>query len=65
MTTFQPTRFASTLTSRSPPLSDREVDDTTAQEGHQGFIVLETNYHVYAYTSWLPYRIRFCPSNDL
>ncbi|CAK5281361.1 unnamed protein product [Mycena citricolor] len=42
---FYPTRLATTLTSSSPPLP------SSAGSGPQeGFIVLETNYRVYAYT---------------
>ncbi|KAI0649176.1 transcription factor Tfb2 [Trametes meyenii] len=45
---FSPTRLATTLTSSSPPLP------TSAGSGDgshaQGFIVLETNYRLYAYT---------------
>ncbi|KAF7327323.1 RNA polymerase II transcription factor B subunit 2 [Mycena kentingensis (nom. inval.)] len=44
---FHPTRLATTLTSSSPPLP------TSAGPGagpKEGFIVLETNYRVYAYT---------------
>ncbi|KAI0833418.1 transcription factor Tfb2 [Trametes gibbosa] len=45
---FSPTRLATTLTSSSPPLP------TSAGSGEgshaQGFIVLETNYRLYAYT---------------
>ncbi|PLW49662.1 hypothetical protein PCASD_02189 [Puccinia coronata f. sp. avenae] len=43
---FYPTRLATTLTSSAPPLVSAE----RAQEQH-GFLVLETNYRVYAYTS--------------
>jgi len=43
---FYPTRLATTLTSSAPPLVSAE----RAQEEH-GFLVLETNYRVYAYTS--------------
>ncbi|KAI9057330.1 transcription factor Tfb2 [Trametes sanguinea] len=45
---FSPTRLATTLTSSSPPLptSTGSGDGTHAQ----GFIVLETNYRLYAYT---------------
>ncbi|KAJ3496454.1 hypothetical protein NLJ89_g10483 [Agrocybe chaxingu] len=44
---FSPTRLATTLTSSSPPLPT----STGASSGPQeGFIILETNYRVYAYT---------------
>ncbi|CDO74939.1 hypothetical protein BN946_scf184945.g11 [Trametes cinnabarina] len=45
---FSPTRLATTLTSSSPPLptSTGSGDGTHTQ----GFIVLETNYRLYAYT---------------
>ncbi|KAH9450746.1 hypothetical protein MJO28_009810 [Puccinia striiformis f. sp. tritici] len=43
---FYPTRLATTLTSSAPPLVSAE----RAQE-EDGFLVLETNYRVYAYTS--------------
>ncbi|KII89693.1 hypothetical protein PLICRDRAFT_39828 [Plicaturopsis crispa FD-325 SS-3] len=44
---FSPTRLATTLTSSSPPLPSA----TSAGSGpKEGFIVLETNYRVYAYT---------------
>ncbi|PFH45589.1 hypothetical protein AMATHDRAFT_71505 [Amanita thiersii Skay4041] len=41
---FSPTRLATTLTSSSPPLP------TSSSGGQEGFIVLETNYRLYAYT---------------
>lgn len=44
--TFYPTRLATTLTSSAPPLvSSRHMNE------EKGFIVLETNYKLYAYTS--------------
>ncbi|OAV89264.1 hypothetical protein PTTG_01867 [Puccinia triticina 1-1 BBBD Race 1] len=43
---FYPTRLATTLTSTAPPLVSAE----RLQEEH-GFLVLETNYRIYAYTS--------------
>lgn len=54
---FYPTRLATTLTSNAPPLvtppdphsTEQLLSPTASQE--QGFIVLETNYRVYAYTS--------------
>ncbi|GAA6054449.1 hypothetical protein JCM3770_007222 [Rhodotorula araucariae] len=43
---FYPTRLATTLTSSAPPLvSSRHTNE------EKGFIVLETNYKLYAYTS--------------
>ncbi|KAL4062894.1 transcription factor Tfb2-domain-containing protein [Scleroderma citrinum] len=58
---FSPTRLATTLTSLSPPLptstgsSGPSVPSGTAvtltsSAGPQGFIILETNYRIYAYT---------------
>ncbi|KAJ3982165.1 transcription factor Tfb2-domain-containing protein [Lentinula detonsa] len=44
---FSPTRLATTLTSSSPSLP---TSTGTASSSQQGFIVLETNYRVYAYT---------------
>ncbi|EJF64723.1 transcription factor Tfb2 [Dichomitus squalens LYAD-421 SS1] len=45
---FSPTRLATTLTSSSPPLP---TSAGTGDGSHvQGFIVLETNYRLYAYT---------------
>ncbi|EIN03954.1 transcription factor Tfb2 [Punctularia strigosozonata HHB-11173 SS5] len=41
---FSPTRLATTLTSSSPPLP------TSGSGVSEGFIVLETNYRLYAYT---------------
>ncbi len=44
---FSPTRLATTLTSSSPPLPTA----TSVSSGpKEGFIVLETNYRIYAYT---------------
>ncbi|KAF5378988.1 hypothetical protein D9757_009118 [Collybiopsis confluens] len=43
---FSPTRLATTLTSSSPSLPTA----VGAASSQQGFIVLETNYRVYAYT---------------
>ncbi|KIK58083.1 hypothetical protein GYMLUDRAFT_228371 [Collybiopsis luxurians FD-317 M1] len=43
---FSPTRLATTLTSSSPSLPT----SVGASSSQQGFIVLETNYRVYAYT---------------
>ena len=45
---FSPTRLATTLTSSSPPLPTSTGKGDGAQV--QGFIVLETNYRLYAYT---------------
>ncbi|KAI0342925.1 transcription factor Tfb2 [Trametopsis cervina] len=42
---FSPTRLATTLTSSSPPLPTGSGSGAT-----QGFIILETNYRLYAYT---------------
>ncbi|KAG8833570.1 RNA polymerase II transcription factor B 52 kDa subunit [Serendipita sp. 399] len=42
---FQPTRFSVALTSNSRSILNEDTDRS------QGFVVLETNYHVYAYTS--------------
>ncbi|OAX38201.1 transcription factor Tfb2 [Rhizopogon vinicolor AM-OR11-026] len=59
---FSPTRLATTLTSSSPPLpsshstgGSRAADATgtvalSSGAAQQGFIVLETNYRIYAYT---------------
>ncbi|KAF8903702.1 transcription factor Tfb2-domain-containing protein [Gymnopilus junonius] len=44
---FSPTRLATTLTSSSPPLPTSTGTSSGPQEG---FIILETNYRVYAYT---------------
>ena len=44
---FNPTRLATTLTSSSPPLPTSTGGSSGPQEG---FIILETNYRVYAYT---------------
>ncbi|KAI0749318.1 transcription factor Tfb2 [Daedaleopsis nitida] len=45
---FSPTRLATTLTSSSPPLPTSTGTGDGSQA--QGFIVLETNYRLYAYT---------------
>lgn len=45
---FCPTRLATTLTSSSPPLPAAGGVSTNAQ--NEGFIILETNYRLYAYT---------------
>ncbi|KAG6866872.1 hypothetical protein C0991_008809 [Blastosporella zonata] len=44
---FSPTRLSTTLTSSSPPLPTTTGTGTGPQDG---FIVLETNYRIYAYT---------------
>ncbi|KAJ7220293.1 transcription factor Tfb2 [Mycena pura] len=44
---FYPTRLSTTLTSSSPPLPTSSGPSSGVKEG---FIVLETNYRVYAYT---------------
>ncbi|KAJ7671445.1 transcription factor Tfb2 [Mycena polygramma] len=44
---FYPTRLATTLTSSSPPLPTSTGPSSGPKEG---FIILETNYRVYAYT---------------
>lgn len=49
---FYPTRLATTLTSSAPPLlptSGSSFQDSNDQ--NNGFIILETNYRLYAYTS--------------
>ncbi|KAL5504070.1 TFB2 [Sanghuangporus vaninii] len=45
---FYPTRLATTLTSSLPPLPTSDATGASAQA--QGFIILETNYRIYAYT---------------
>lgn len=45
---FSPTRLATTLTSSAPPLPTGRSTGGGAQG--EGFIVLETNYRLYAYT---------------
>ncbi|EGN99192.1 hypothetical protein SERLA73DRAFT_90464 [Serpula lacrymans var. lacrymans S7.3] len=45
---FSPTRLATTLTSSCPPLPTST--GTSGGPQSQGFIVLETNYRIYAYT---------------
>ncbi|KAL0945453.1 hypothetical protein HGRIS_000943 [Hohenbuehelia grisea] len=44
---FSPSRLSTTLTSSSPPLPSSTATTSGPQEG---FIVLETNYRLYAYT---------------
>ncbi|KAI6039865.1 transcription factor Tfb2-domain-containing protein [Pisolithus marmoratus] len=59
---FHPTRLATTLTCLSPPLPTSSTPNTSvttsstevplsSTTGPQGFIILETNYRVYAYTN--------------
>ena len=48
---FYPTRLATTLTSSLPPLPTSDAAGASAQA--QGFIILETNYRIYAYTGML------------
>ncbi|KAH8100791.1 transcription factor Tfb2-domain-containing protein [Cristinia sonorae] len=45
---FNPTRLATTLTSSAPPLPT--AGNSSGSHQAQGFIVLETNYRLYAYT---------------
>ncbi|KAI0951367.1 hypothetical protein AcW1_008425 [Taiwanofungus camphoratus] len=45
---FSPTRLATTLTSSAPPLPTSSGAGTGSP--NQGFVVLETNYRLYAYT---------------
>ncbi|KAG6997517.1 hypothetical protein G7Y79_00040g076820 [Physcia stellaris] len=47
---FYPTRLATTLTSDAGALRSA-ISSTTVEAGTPGFIVLETNYRIYAYTS--------------
>lgn len=48
---FSPTRLATTLTSSLPPLPTATgVGSVGSESKGEGFIVLETNYRVYAYT---------------
>jgi len=56
---YYPTRLATTLTSDSPALPHNSLTSTTVtssianalSEGDKGYIILETNYRLYAYTS--------------
>lgn len=55
---FYPTRLSTTLTSNAPPLvtadaykSGAGAATPAAASQEQGYVVLETNYRVYAYTS--------------
>ncbi|KAH9818986.1 transcription factor Tfb2-domain-containing protein [Melampsora americana] len=47
--TFYPTRLATTLTSTAPPILSDQSDQS--QSDQTGFLILETNYRTYAYTS--------------
>lgn len=58
---YYPTRLATTLTSDAPALTNSSMNKTTtksssnssdpaAQANEKGFIILETNYRLYAYT---------------
>lgn len=51
---FSPTRLATTLTSSLPPLP---TATGSGESKGEGFIVLETNYRIYAYTGPLILRI--------
>ncbi|KAJ4354930.1 RNA polymerase II transcription factor B 52 kDa subunit [Ascochyta clinopodiicola] len=51
-TVFYPTRLATTLTSDSGGLST-SGDSTGSSSANQGFIIIETNYRLYAYTNSL------------
>ncbi|KAG8736941.1 RNA polymerase II transcription factor B 52 kDa subunit [Ceratobasidium sp. 414] len=46
---FYPTRLATTLTSSLPPLAS-SINTTGGASAERGFIILETNYRLYAYT---------------
>lgn len=46
---FSPTRLATSLTSSAPPLPTA-AGTSNDDDADAGFIVLETNYRVYAYT---------------
>ena len=62
---YYPTRLATTLTSDAPALlnsshtsttttlSASTTDDLAASANEKGFIILETNYRLYAYTNSL------------
>ncbi|BCR87084.1 TFIIH/NER complex subunit TFB2 [Aspergillus chevalieri] len=54
-TRFYPTRLATTLTSDSSalsnPISGSLTGTDTSSEAGSGFIIVETNYRIYAYTS--------------
>ena len=54
---FSPTRLATTLTSSLPPLPTATGAGGVGSESKgEGFIVLETNYRIYAYTGPLMLR---------
>ena len=58
-TRYYPTRLATTLTSDAPALPNSSLtatttsvsSDDTAQQAEKGYIIVETNYRLYAYTS--------------
>lgn len=54
---FSPTRLATTLTSSLPPLPTATGAGGAGESRGEGFIVLETNYRIYAYTGPLMLRI--------
>ncbi|KAF8333011.1 transcription factor TFIIH subunit p52/Tfb2 [Cantharellus anzutake] len=57
---FHPTRLATTLTSSVPPLLASSMN-TGAPPGapdQQGFIIIETNYRLYAYTGKIAFTTR-------
>lgn len=54
---FSPTRLATTLTSSLPPLPTATGTGGVGSDSKgEGFIVLETNYRIYAYTGPLMSR---------
>lgn len=52
-TSYYPTRLATTLTSDAPALinSSLSTNTTSGEAGEKGYIIMETNYRLYAYTS--------------
>lgn len=50
-THFYPTRLSTTLTSDSPALLNSSLSTSSATTSEKGYIILETNYRLYAYTS--------------
>lgn len=53
-THFYPTRLSTTLTSDSPALLNSSLSSASSgptSSGEKGYIILETNYRLYAYTS--------------
>lgn len=54
-TRYYPTRLATTLTSDAPALPNSSLTSTTVQAGNaadeKGYIIVETNYRLYAYTN--------------